>query len=38
VICPGRRYRGAVDVKRAADLYAEGWTLRQIGAAGGCGN
>jgi hypothetical protein len=32
VICPGRRYRGAVDVKRAADLYAEGWTLRQIGA------
>ena len=28
----GRRYRGAVDVKRAADLYAQGWTLRQIGA------
>ena len=22
----------AVDVKRAADLYAEGWTLRRIGA------
>ena len=28
----GRRYGGAVDVKRAADLYAQGWTLRQIGA------
>jgi hypothetical protein len=27
-----RRYRVAVDVKRAADLYAQGWTLRQIGA------
>jgi hypothetical protein len=26
------RYGGAVDVKRATDLYAEGWTLRQIGA------
>jgi len=26
------RYRGAVDVKRAADLYAQGRTLRQIGA------
>jgi hypothetical protein len=26
------RYRGAVDVQRAADLYAQGWTLRQIGA------
>src|SRR5512133_4328915 len=26
----GRRYRGAMDVKRAADLYAQGWTLRQI--------
>jgi hypothetical protein len=26
------RYGGAVDVKRAADLYAHGWTLRQIGA------
>ena len=26
------RYRDAVDVKRAADLYAQGWTLRQIGA------
>jgi hypothetical protein len=24
-------YGGPVDVKRAADLYAEGWTLRQIG-------
>jgi hypothetical protein len=29
---PGRRYGGAVDVKRAADLYAQGRTLRQIGA------
>ena len=27
-----RRYAAAVDVKRAADLYAQGWTLRQIGA------
>jgi hypothetical protein len=26
------RYRVAVDVKRAADLYAQGWTVRQIGA------
>jgi hypothetical protein len=26
------RYGGAVDVERAADLYAQGWTLRQIGA------
>jgi hypothetical protein len=26
------RYGGAVDVKRAADLYAQGWSLRQIGA------
>jgi transcriptional regulator with XRE-family HTH domain len=26
------RYGSAVDVKRAADLYAQGWTLRQIGA------
>jgi len=26
------RYGDAVDVKRAADLYAQGWTLRQIGA------
>jgi hypothetical protein len=26
------RYGIAVDVKRAADLYAQGWTLRQIGA------
>lgn len=25
------RYGGAVDVQRAADLYARGWTLRQIG-------
>jgi hypothetical protein len=25
------RYGGAVDVKRGADLYAQGWTLRQIG-------
>jgi hypothetical protein len=37
--CPSRagdraetRYGGAVDVKRAADLYARGRTLRQIGA------
>ena len=27
-----RRYGVAVDVNRAADLYAQGWTLRQIGA------
>jgi hypothetical protein len=26
------RYGGAVDVERAAALYAQGWTLRQIGA------
>ena len=26
------RYGGAVDVERAADLYAQGWTLRQIAA------
>ena len=26
------RYGGAVDVKRAAELYGQGWTLRQIGA------
>ena len=26
------RYGGAVDLERAADLYAQGWTLRQIGA------
>jgi Homeodomain-like domain len=26
------RYGGAVDVKRAANLYAQGWTVRQIGA------
>ena len=25
-------YAAAVDVKRAADLYAQGWTLRQIAA------
>jgi predicted DNA-binding transcriptional regulator AlpA len=25
------RYRGEVDVERAADLYTQGWTLRQIG-------
>jgi hypothetical protein len=24
--------RGAMDVERAADLHAQGWTLRQIGA------
>jgi hypothetical protein len=29
------RYRGAVDVKRAAGLYAQGRTLRQIGAQAG---
>jgi hypothetical protein len=28
----GTHYRGAVDVKRATDLYAQGLTLRQIGA------
>jgi hypothetical protein len=28
----GRRYRCAVDVKRTVDLYAQGRTLRQIGA------
>ena len=27
-----RRYGGAVDVKRAADLYAQGSDLRQIAA------
>ena len=26
-----RRYGDTVDVERAADLYAQGWTLRQIG-------
>jgi Homeodomain-like domain len=26
------RYRGEVDVERAADLYTQGWSLRQIGA------
>ena len=29
---PTTRYGGAVDVKRAAELCAQGWTLRQIGA------
>ena len=29
---PATRYGGAVDVERAADLYAQGWTLGQIGA------
>ena len=29
---PKTRYGDAVDVQRAADLYAQGWTLRQIGA------
>ena len=29
---PKTRYGDAVDVQRAADLYTEGWTLRQIGA------
>jgi hypothetical protein len=27
-----RWHAAAVDVKRATDLYAQGWTLRQIGA------
>jgi hypothetical protein len=31
----GRRYGGAVDTKRAADLYAHGRTLRQIDAGAG---
>ena len=26
------RYGGPVGAKRAADVYAQGWTLRQIGA------
>jgi AraC-like DNA-binding protein len=26
------RYRGEVDFERAADLYTQGWSLRQIGA------
>ena len=26
---PSHRYGGAVDVTRVADLYAQGWTLRQ---------
>jgi hypothetical protein len=26
------RYGGAAEVDRAADLYTQGWTLRQIGA------
>jgi hypothetical protein len=34
---PKTRYGGAVEVKRAADLYAQGWTLRQIGAGLGRG-
>ena len=29
---PGWHYRNAVDVKRAADLYAKGWTLHRIAA------
>jgi hypothetical protein len=29
---PGTLAGGAVDVKRAAELYAQGWTLSQIGA------
>jgi hypothetical protein len=29
---PSARYRSAVDVKRAAELYVQGRTLRQIGA------
>jgi hypothetical protein len=31
------RYGGGVDVARAADLYAQGWSLRQIGAELGSG-
>jgi hypothetical protein len=30
--CAEIPYGGAGDVKRAADLYAQGWMLRQIGA------
>jgi hypothetical protein len=26
------RYGGPVDVEHAADLYARGWTVREIGA------
>jgi hypothetical protein len=26
------RYRGEVDVERAADLYTQSWSLREIGA------
>ena len=29
---PGTLAGGVVDVKRAAELYAQGWTLSQIGA------
>jgi hypothetical protein len=32
VICPGRRHGGAVDIQRAADLYAQGRTPYQVGA------
>jgi hypothetical protein len=28
----GRRYRGAADIERAADLHVQGSTLRQIDA------
>jgi hypothetical protein len=31
---PETRYGGAVDVKRAADLYAQSWSLRRIGELG----
>jgi hypothetical protein len=30
--CLVGRYGDAVDIKRAADLYAQGWSLRQIAA------
>jgi hypothetical protein len=30
---PSSNYRGRRGRQRAADLYAQGWTLRQIGAA-----
>jgi hypothetical protein len=32
VVPRGAGYAAAVDVDRAADLYGQGWTLRQIGA------
>jgi hypothetical protein len=32
VLADRHRYGGAVDVKPAPDLYALGWTLREIGA------